>query len=134
MTCAGGIVTSSRTTVTAKFTRPFGVAPARLLSFRDLHLKPSGRGIDYDALTVPDGIDFVVSVGDVTYRACPEDREVVREFVAPLSGHSHRRAYEPELDDGAPPPHCLGVGVGGVGFRGVVDRDGGDASKFPHQS
>jgi hypothetical protein len=51
--------------------------------------------------------------------------------VGSLGGHSHRPAYDPGLDDGAPPPHRLGRG-----FRRVVDATadgGGFAHEFHHE-
>lgn len=52
----------------------------RLLAFGDLHLKPSGTGIDYDQLTLPPETDAVVTVGDVVHRTDPESLAVGQAF------------------------------------------------------
>lgn len=52
----------------------------RLLVFGDLHLKPSGTGIDYDQLTLPPETDAIVTVGDVIHRTDPESLAVGQAF------------------------------------------------------
>lgn len=52
----------------------------RLLAFGDLHLKAGGEPVNYDRLGVPEGVDAVVSVGDVVHRVTPDDVAAGRAF------------------------------------------------------
>lgn len=52
----------------------------RLLVFGDLHIKAGGEPLDYDGLTVPSGVDAVVTTGDVVHRITVEDVAAGRAF------------------------------------------------------
>lgn len=56
----------------------------KFLVFGDIHLKPSGVGFDFEQLQVPDDVDAVLSVGDITHRAGEEDVEYARRFFREL--------------------------------------------------
>lgn len=56
-----------------------------LLAFGDPHIKPAGATIDYDALRIPDGIDAIVTNGDVVHRTGPDDLAAGREFFERLA-------------------------------------------------
>lgn len=75
----------------------------RLLVYTDLHLKPAGSGYDINALQVPDDIDAVVVVGDLTHRANSADIELAREFVGQFDTDTPV-VYVPGNHDHAPMP------------------------------
>jgi Icc-related predicted phosphoesterase len=75
----------------------------RLLVYTDLHLKPAGSGYDIDALQVPDNIDAVVIVGDLTHRANSADVELAQEFVEQFDTDTPV-VYVPGNHDHAPMP------------------------------
>jgi Icc-related predicted phosphoesterase len=75
----------------------------RLLVYTDLHLKPAGSGYDIDAMQVPDDIDAVLVVGDLTHRAHSADIELAREFVEQFDTDTPV-VYVPGNHDHAPMP------------------------------
>ncbi|MFB6109829.1 MAG: metallophosphoesterase [Halodesulfurarchaeum sp.] len=56
----------------------------RLLAFGDMHLKPSGRQIDFDRIQLPARTDAIVIAGDVVHRLGADDVEAGRRFLAAL--------------------------------------------------
>jgi Icc-related predicted phosphoesterase len=52
----------------------------RLLAFGDFHIKAGGQSLNYDGLEVPEGVDAVVSIGDVVHRITDADVAAGREF------------------------------------------------------
>lgn len=75
----------------------------RLLVYNDLHLKPAGSGYDIDAMQIPESVDGVLVVGDLTHRANPEDVELAREFVEQFDPDTPV-VYVPGNHDPAPMP------------------------------
>ncbi|SDM51922.1 Calcineurin-like phosphoesterase superfamily domain-containing protein [Halogranum gelatinilyticum] len=90
----------------------------KLLVFGDLHLKPSGQSVDYDALSVSTDIDAVVSLGDLTHRAEAADRETAREFLAHVAADDRPVVCVPGNHD--PHDHYTDL-LGELAADGVVD-------------
>ena len=75
----------------------------RLLVCNDLHLKPDASDHDVDAMSVPDGLDAVLIVGDLTHRDGPADVRLARSFVEQFDAECPV-FYVPGNHDHAPMP------------------------------
>ncbi|WP_227134655.1 metallophosphoesterase [Halorubellus salinus] len=97
----------------------------RLLVCNDLHLKPDASDHDVDAMSVPDGLDAVLVVGDLTHRDGPEDVQLARSFVERFDADCPV-FYVPGNHDHAPMPTQVvdAVPTAQSGHEAVLELDG----------
>jgi len=97
----------------------------KFLVFGDTHLKPSGVAFDFEQLQVPDDVDVVLSVGDITHRAGDEDVEYARRFFRELDEAGVPVIHVPGNHDHHPYDEVVVEGFENVvsGHRAMADFD-----------
>lgn len=70
--------------------------------FGDIHIKPTGKSVDYEKLSFPSDVDAILVNGDLTHRSDEASLEAGREFLAHLSTHDISVVTVPGNHDPAP--------------------------------
>lgn len=78
----------------------------RLLVAGDLHLKPAASDYDLSEVTVPNDVDAVLVLGDLTHRDGRNDRDLARRFVR-RTAKATPTVYVPGNHDPAPFPETV---------------------------